>query len=519
MTAESIALVAASAFGVSVLATPVVAVSMTRLGIVDRPDGRRKLHGREVPLAGGLAVWAAVLAAVWGLPSAAGGPGLDAFSWRWFFVATGLICIVGVVDDVWQVRGRYKLLGQTVAAGILVGSGLLVRRIDLLGWDVELGALAVPVTMLWLLGATNAMNLIDGMDGLASTVGAVIAIALCAMAGLVGRDDEAVVAAALAGGLLGFLIYNFPPARVFLGDTGSMMIGLVLGVVAIRASLKGVATFAVAAPLAAWTLPFFDVGMAVLRRKLTGRSIYSTDRGHLHHRLGERGLTTRRSLLLVALLCSVTAAGAVAAVALRLQWLAPASTVAVAAFLVFGRLFGHSECALLARRMRSLAASFVPASLVGAGDAARQHSSRLQGSREWDQLWESLVGYAERLGLIEVQLDVSLPAVNEEFFASWKRPFPGDARPYKVEIPLQGDLGPVGWLRVGGLSPEGAVCDWVAGITAGLKGFETELAEFLAAPADDAPRPTTCAARPRMAAKELSAVEPVLVRAAYAGRD
>lgn len=471
----------------AVVLTPLVAFAMTRLGVVDRPDGRRKLHGRAVPLAGGVAVWVAVTGAIWagwrfgGTSVSVGG---DPF-WAWFLFATFVLCAVGFVDDAFGMRGRHKLIGQIVSVSILIGSGLVIGRVSLFGWDVELGVMAIPFTMLWLLGAVNAMNLIDGMDGLAATVGGMIGLSLCAMAGMNGHAQEAAVAAALVGGLAGFLVYNFPPAKVFLGDAGSMVAGLILGAVAVRSALKGPATFAIAVPVAIWTLPFLDVSMAILRRKLTGRSIYETDRSHLHHRLVARGLGPRKTLLLVAALCGVTMTGALLSVARQAEWLAPASAGVVVAFLVVTRLFGHSECALLARRVRSFAVSFAP---TGGGPVApgREHRSRLQGTREWDELWDSLVAYAERFGLTSVQLDISLPSIHEEFFASWTRRGGSEAsRLYRLEIPLSSDAGPLGVLRIAGQTPAGSAFRWTSDLVEGLRPFETQIAELLV-PGDSA---------------------------------
>ncbi|HEX6985295.1 MAG TPA: MraY family glycosyltransferase, partial [Planctomycetaceae bacterium] len=211
------------ALAASAVLTPLVMLVVTRLGIVDQPDGRRKLHGRAVPLAGGLAVWLAMVAAVWG-GRYVGGPsppeGGDPF-WPSFLIASCLLCVLGLADDAWKLRARHKLLGQFAAVGVIVWGGLVVRSVNFCGWDVDLGVMAVPFTIFWLLGAINAMNLIDGMDGLAATVGVTIGSALAVMAALNGSLGESVVAAGLVGGVLGFLVYNFPPARVFLGDTGS----------------------------------------------------------------------------------------------------------------------------------------------------------------------------------------------------------------------------------------------------------------------------------------------------------
>ena len=477
------------ALALSAVLTPVVMLVMTRIGMVDRPDGRRKLHGRSVPIAGGLAVWLSVVIAV-AFGHLVGGPTLpegDGAFWSAFLLASFLLCVVGLADDAWNLRGRHKLLGQIGAVGVLIAGGLVVQNVQLFGYDVELGVMAIPFTMFWLLGAINAMNLLDGMDGLAATVGGMIGLALAIMAAMMGHPTESMVAAALVGGVVGFLVYNFPPARVFLGDTGSMVIGLVLGVIAVKSSLKSSATIALAAPVAIWTLPILDASMAILRRKLTGRSILIPDRAHLHHRLAERGFGPRGSLIFIAALCGITTVGALASVFFHAEWLAPAVAVAVTAFLVFTRLFGHSECALLARRSKIFAASLWP--FDRDGDTAREHRSRLQGTKEWDQLWDSLVTFAERCGLDSVQLSVSLPALHEEFFAGWDRGVPTEGgRLYRADIPLSSAIhGSIGSLRIAGRCLDDSACAWVGELIEGLRPFEAQIADLLSAGA--MPRP------------------------------
>lgn len=470
------------ALAVSAVLTPIVMLVMTRIGLVDCPDGYRKLHRRVVPVAGGLAIWLSVVAAVWA-GHWVGGPSLPSEEgrfWPAFLISSCLLCVVGLADDAWNLRGRHKLFGQMVAVSVVMASGLVVRSIQLFGCDIPLGIMAVPFTLFWLIGAINAMNLIDGMDGLAATVGGMIGIALTVMAALNGHAGESAVAAALAGAAIGFLIYNFPPARVFLGDTGSMLIGLILGVVAIKASLKGPATIALAAPVAIWTLPILDASMAILRRKLTGRSILIPDRAHLHHRLCERGFGPRNSLLLIGSLCGVTTLGALASMFYQAEWIAPTVALAVTFFLAGTRLFGHSEFALLGRRTRAFIQSMAP--IRQADESPREHRSRLQGTKEWDRLWDSLVTFADRCGLDSVQLSVSLPSLHEEFYAGWDRrlavPF---GRLYRADIPLSSSIhGSIGSLRIAGHCRDDSACSWISEVIERLRPFETQIAELLA---------------------------------------
>ena len=212
---------------------------------------------------------------------------------------------------------------------------------------MELGLLAVPFTALWLLGIINSLNLLDGMDGLLSCVGFIISLAMAAMAILGGQWAVACVAAALAGALLGFLRYNFPPASVFLGDSGSMLIGLIIGTLALRGSLKAPATVALVAPVALLGIPAFDTLAAIVRRKLTGRSIYAGDRGHLHHCLLARGFSTRRALLWISASCCCTAAGALGSVSFGNEWVAVITALAVIGVYLVSRVFGSAELLLV----------------------------------------------------------------------------------------------------------------------------------------------------------------------------
>jgi len=334
----------------ALLITPIIRALALRWHLVDAPDGFRKLHGRSVPLGGGLSVALAMgmtaalaygMRAEWAV-RLVGDPGVFAGA------AAGalLICLVGLIDDRCHLRGRQKLVGQVAAASLVVFGGTTIREISFFGAEIDLGLLAVPFTVLWLLGAVNSLNLIDGIDGLATTVGSILSIAVGLMALLTGHFGEAAVALVLAGALLGFLPYNWPPAKMFLGDAGSMFIGLCLGILAIRSSLKTATTAALVAPMAIWAVPLFDVAMAIVRRKLTGQSIYTTDRGHLHHVLQRHGLGGVATVLVIAGLCLACGLGALASVFWQSELTAAIVCVVVLTVLVATRSFGHSECRL-----------------------------------------------------------------------------------------------------------------------------------------------------------------------------
>lgn len=470
---------AAVSFVASLLLTPLVRRYAARWGVVDLPDKRRKLHAQAIPLGGGVAILFAFLISL-GVVLAFSDSQQFMLGQDLRFVvglvgAAIVICIVGLLDDRFGLRGRQKLLGQLAASCVLLGSGLTISNISVFDAQFQLGLLAIPFTCFWILGAINALNLLDGADGLATSVGIVLSVAITGMAVLTGHRTEAFLACAMAGGLLAFLFYNRPPASIFLGDTGSMLIGLVLGALAIRGSFKGPATVALGAPIAIWAIPILDACMAILRRKLTGRSIYSTDRGHLHHRLQNHGLGNHRMVLTVGVLCSLTAIGALLSIPLHNELLAYGSILTVVGVLVLARIFGHTEVALLLRRTRSLFFSFAPVRRT-----ATPLETRLQGDHRWDELWETLTDFAERFDLSAVELNVHLPAIHEDYHAQWRRrEAPNENEIWNSDIPLIADSVTVGRLKISGACQSGSACTWMGDLIAGLKPFETHLLELV----------------------------------------
>ena len=304
----------ALSLGLSILLTPLARALAGRCGLTDKPDKRRKLHGHDIPVAGGIAVLLASLATI-GIMLVTGlCPWSEEFNqqagqWLGLAAASILISCVGIIDDWGRLRGRHKVLGQLLAIAILISTGLVVKTVRIADLEFDLGLMAIPFTGFFLLGAINSLNLLDGMDGLLSTVALIITLAFTGMAVMGERWTTACIAVTIAGALLGFLRYNFPPASIYLGDTGSMLIGLVIGSLAIKSSLKGPATVALAAPVAILAIPILDTTAAIFRRKLTGRSIYTTDRGHLHHCLLRQGFSKVAVLLFVSVFCLLAVAG------------------------------------------------------------------------------------------------------------------------------------------------------------------------------------------------------------------
>ncbi len=448
-------LVVGCSFVAGLTATFAARAAARRVGLVDRPDGRRKLQTQPVALAGGLGVLAG---AALGLFAAAGSDpevaaALAGDPARVVALAAGCVGIaaLGLVDDLVNLRARHKVLGQLLAALVLVvPGGYCIDRVTLFGQVVELGTLAVPVTCLWFLAAINAVNLLDGMDGLLGTVGVIVLTALAAMAAVVGDSPLTLyVAVAGAGTLAGFLVFNLPPASVYLGDCGSMVIGLVIAALAISASLKGPAV-AILAPTALLVLPILDTSAAVVRRKLTGRGLAAADRGHLHHEMLRSGKSRGRVLGITTVLGTIGAAGGVVGLAQQNDFFALGAGAAVLAILLATGWFGLAEVRLIRGRAGAMLRS------AGGRADSVQLSVRLQGTAAWAGLWSDLTRAAEEESLQSLRLDVNAPAWHEAFHARWDRSDSGAGPPpdplavWRLELPVYGHGQVIGKLTVVG---------------------------------------------------------------------
>jgi len=288
-----------------------------------------------------------------------------------------------------------------------------------------------------------------------------------------GRPDGLLISLALAGALFGFLVYNFPPARMFLGDSGSMLIGLILGTVALKCSVKQYAAVTLIMPTAIWAIPIFDSAMAIVRRRLTGRSIYATDRGHLHHCLVRRGHTGGRLLLLVGSLCTLTGLGAIASATFGNDLIAISAVLTAIALLVVTRSFGHAELTLLTNRVRRFAGSLLRRR-EGPKPLLHHEQVRLQGKHEWDLVWQILTEFAEQQDLDCVELMVNLPSIGEEYHATWRTKSKVEQHEaWKSEIPLVVEGMRAGHIKLIG-EASGSFSGWLTQIAAGLKPFEEE---------------------------------------------
>ncbi len=284
LAAFAIALVATAAL------TPVTMRFARRIGAVDRARGRGLAPG-GTPLLGGLAIF--------GGGAIAGAlllPGSEVL--HGILLAALVITVVGAIDDRFELSAGWKLVGQVIAAWIAVQAGVSVDHvtIPLLG-ALDFGSLGEPLTMVGLVAVMNVVNLSDGIDGLAAGVCALSAAALAVIAFDLQSTTAGVLAALTAGAALGFLIHNFHPASVYMGDCGSNLLGLLLGCIAVLGSVKTNAVLALIFPLIVLAVPFLDTTFVVLKRMKYHRPVYAADREHFHHRMDRIGFSTRRTVL------------------------------------------------------------------------------------------------------------------------------------------------------------------------------------------------------------------------------
>ncbi len=445
------------AFLASLALTPLAAAFAGRIGAVDEPDGRRKNQERAVPLGGGIAIalamsLAVALAWVWGSSSA----GSTSSSFVLSALPSAMVLVlVGLIDDSIGLTGIYKLIGQMLAASLLVAGGFRFQVISLCGWAFPLGDFSIPFSLFFCLGAINAFNLIDGADALAASIGTVVCLTMGVIAGMQGALTASLASFAMSGALLGFLRYNAPPARVYLGDTGSMLIGWLVAAVAIRSSIKEQAAVALTVPIAICAIPILDACAALIRRVTTGQSVFTADRGHFHHALLLRGWTVGQTAVVAAGMTAVTCAGAMASYFTSHDAFAVVAGGGVVLALAGARVFGHAEAALVASQVKASARGLWRHVRPAPADADHytDHAIQIQGRRQWNVLWSALREAAPVYNLGGLKLNVNIPHLHESFFATWTgSDLPHDAAVWRISLPLRCGDRPVGKLVVEGRS-------------------------------------------------------------------
>lgn len=340
-----LALLAAGA-ALSLVLTPFVIRHATRRGMVDAPAAGRRIHAQPVPRVGGVAVFSSV-AIVLAIAATAAVmtdrlPAADLRLLLGITLGAGLLFAIGLLDDLRELRPGTKLLAQCVAAAVAYAFGARIQHVGFgiqTQWPLALGALSLPLTLFWIVGVTNAYNLIDGLDGLATGIALIALVTIGGVSLLLGNYAVAAACAVMMGALLGFLRYNFSPARIFLGDSGSMFVGFMLAVLAVRGSVKAATAVLAIIPLFALALPLLDTSLAILRRSLRGTALSGADARHIHHQLLSLGLTQRRVVSILYLIASTTAAFGVSLAfspPVAVIWVAGAGGAASVLLLLYG---------------------------------------------------------------------------------------------------------------------------------------------------------------------------------------
>ena len=290
--------------------TPLVKRLAYKIGAVDIPKDNRRMHDHPIPRMGGLAIFLGfILSVLIFVPLT---PEL-----RGMLLGSVVIVILGILDDIFALPALPKFFVQIGAALIAVLEGNRIEFLsnpNLFSKDLfwELGWLAIPITVLWIVGITNAVNLIDGLDGLACGVSTISSMTLLVIALVMEEPDVAILMAALSGACIGFLPYNLNPAKIFMGDTGSTFLGFILAVVSIQGLFKFYTIISFAVPFLMLGLPIFDTCFAILRRVSHGQSPMAPDRGHIHHRLIDMGFTQKQAVAVLYIISAILGLSAVA---------------------------------------------------------------------------------------------------------------------------------------------------------------------------------------------------------------
>lgn len=432
-----------------------------KLGVLDLPNCDRKRHAQATPRTGGLAIVGSLLA---GLALVVALP--DFFPQftagrltASLCLSTVLLCGVGIWDDRHGMQARTKLAWQILAIIPFALFGRASEAVSVFHWQFTNPAVTVPLILLWLVACSNFINLLDGLDGLAGSLGLIITVTAAVLAGWQQQPETLVIALVLAGSLVGFLTRNWPPARIFMGDCGSLPLGFLVGALALQSSVKKAAGLTLVVPAVLLAVPLIDTSMAIVRRKLSGRKIGHGDRGHIHHCLCDRGLSSRQTLLTVCSLSLFTAFGAAVATILGSDLLAVLIVAALLAVLIGARLFGFSETLLVARHLEaawSLLCWF-PQALRTRLVAVQLGTATAAGDL---RLWKKIIRRARRMGVLEVEFRFEPVAGGQEpVRLNWSAPqvSAGAAMSWETRGTVTQGLAGTTTFRIRGLSRRGGM--------------------------------------------------------------
>ena len=274
--------------------TPPVRVLAFKIGAVDVPLDERRVHKKPIPRIGGLAIYVSFL-----VSSALFCDITRQLVTIW--IGGGVLVITGIIDDIFRIKAWIKLIIQIAAAAFAIWNGSVIEAIAM----NPLGGFSIPITLLWIVGLTNAVNFIDGLDGLACGVSAISTCSLLLV--FIMKEDyvSAIFCTILLGSCLGFLPFNFNPARIFMGDTGALFLGYAMAIISVQSVFKTHTLLSFIVPIVIFALPLFDALFSIVRRIIHKKSPFSADRGHIHHRLIDMGFTQKESVKILYAFCGI----------------------------------------------------------------------------------------------------------------------------------------------------------------------------------------------------------------------
>ena len=404
---------------VTKIGTDIYAALAKRWRIVDQADGRRKLQKEPIPVGGGVVIFIVMTISLFiGLFYKGQGDLLAVIPNSVFLIigTSLLLTLTGLWDDKYGMKGRNKLLIQILVSTIIVAYARDFSSVELFGYAINLGHLFYPIAIFWLVGFINAVNLLDGADGVASTFGFFFFATAGGIGLIQGGASTALFCFIMAAAVLGFFFCNMPPAKIYLGDTGSMLIGFLAGIFLLnvcavnRDEVKNTIHFIPAFAIA--FLPICDSFLAVIRRKLTGRSIYFADRSHLHHRIQKR---VGRGFVLLAVLAALQiplSLGGIAGIYYDNDWIPLAAVGAVFFVLVATGLFGRYEIMIILREFLKI---FVR--LFRCKQKTIYTMSFVTLDDCWEPLWNSILAQTTKNSCVFVSLDVNIPVLETEYIA------------------------------------------------------------------------------------------------------
>ena len=441
---NSLLYLAVLSFSICFLLTPLVRNLMHRVGVLDKPDRHRKVHTRPIPRLEGVPIALAVVLSL-ALVSLISDSGAELFHTVLgqimpLLPAACLVFVIGLLDDLYDLRPWQKLLGQLAAATWIYVHGFRIESIAGFAFG-DSHWILYPLTVAWLLACTNAFNLIDGIDGLASGVGFFATATMLISALLHGNMELLILTVPLAAALLAFLRYNFNPASIFLGDSGSLLIGFLLGSYSIIWSYKSATILGMTAPILALSFPIAETVISVTRRVLLGTPVFGADRGHIHHRLLERGLGPKQAAVLV---YAIAGLGAGVALIMSTPGARDKGAILILFCIVSWIGFQHLGYTEFGSARKIILGGTVT-KLVAADVRLRAFSHEMDQAESLESCWDLTVSALRDLDFYQVSLE--LPGNGSQIPLLWRQVLhaervglrPEDCWTLRIPLPAEGD--------------------------------------------------------------------------------